>query len=58
MEEGDRASEVFEFSVSSTDGFDFLNLAADAFCSGIGLLVAERITDAFSVPFKHLGDPG
>ena len=56
MEKEDRASEVFEFSVSSTDGLDFLNLAVDSFCSGIGLLMAERITDAFSVSFKHLGD--
>ena len=36
--------------------FDFLNLAVDSFCSGIGLLMAQRITDAFSVSFKHLGD--
>ena len=56
MEKEDRTSEVFEGSVSSSNGFDFLDLAVDSFCSGIGLLIAQRITDAFSVSFKHLGD--
>ena len=56
MEKEDCASEVFEFSVPSSNGFDFLNLAVDSFCSGVGLLIAQRITDAFSVSFKHLGD--
>ncbi len=57
MEKGDRTPKVFEFSISSSDGFDFLNLAVDSFCSGIRLLMARRITDAFLVSFKHLGDP-
>ncbi len=57
MEKEDRTPEVFEFSISSSDGFDFLNPAVDSFCSGIRLLVAQRITNAFLVSFKHLGDP-
>lgn len=58
MEREDRASEVFEFSVPPSYGFDFFNLAVDSFCSGVGVLIAQRVTDAFSVSFKHLGDLG
>ena len=56
MEEEDCASEVLEFSVPSSHGLDLLDLAVDSFRSGIGLLMAERITDAFVVPFEHFGD--
>ena len=41
MEKEDCASEVLEFSVSSCNGFDFLDLAVDLFCSGIGLFIAD-----------------
>ena len=47
MEKEDFTSKVREFSISSSNGFDFLNLAIDSFCSGIGLLMTERVTDAF-----------
>ena len=56
MEKEDRASKVFECSVSSSNGSDFLDLAVDSFCSGVGLFMAKRITDAFSMSFKHLDD--
>ena len=57
MEKEDCASKVFECPVSSSNGFDFLDLAIDSFCSGIGLRVAQRVTDAFLVSSKHLGNP-
>ena len=56
MGEEDSASKVLECSISSSNGLNFLDLAIYSFCSGIELLVAQRIADAFSVSFKHLGD--
>ncbi len=35
MEKEDRTPEVFEFSISSSDGFDFLNPVVNSFRSGI-----------------------
>ena len=58
MEKASCTSEVVEFSVPSSNGLGFLNLAVDSFCSGIGQLIARRITDAFSVSFEYLGDLG
>ena len=40
-EKEDCASEVIEFSVTSFNGFDFLDLAVDSFCSGIGLFTGK-----------------
>ena len=46
MEEGDRVSVVFEFSLYSSRGFDLVDFAVDSLCSDIGLLMAERIAHA------------
>ena len=56
MDKEDRASEVLEFSVSSSKGFDFLVFAVGSLYSGIELLMTQRPTGAFSVSFKYLGD--
>ncbi|MDE2955832.1 MAG: hypothetical protein OXU68_02340, partial [Bacteroidota bacterium] len=56
MKKEDCTLEIFERSVSSSNGLHFLDLTADSFRSGIGLLTAKCITDPLSVWFKHLGD--
>jgi len=56
MKKEDRTLEVFERSVSSSNGLHFLDLTVDSFRSGIGLLMAKCITDPLSESFKHLGD--
>ncbi|MCY4672280.1 MAG: hypothetical protein OXD43_00690 [Bacteroidetes bacterium] len=53
-EEKNCRSEIFKFSVPSTDRFDLLDLPIDALRSGIGLFMAKGITHACEMSFKHL----
>ncbi len=51
----DCRSEVFEFSVSSADRFNLLDLPIDSLSSGIGLFMTKGITHALEESFEGLG---